>query len=78
MKIEDLACSNCWYFEEIIDGEGGLCRRHAPRPLVSVGGVVGEVCWPSVSVDDFCGEHPQFRVFLSRLDCLSRDTGSDG
>lgn len=77
MEIDDLECSNCRYFEEIIDRKGGLCRRHAPRPTVprSPSASVSEVCWPVVDADDYCGEHSHFRSLLSRT---SPGDGSDG
>jgi len=60
-----LQCGGCLFFQSIeLDGYDGLCRRHAPRPMViglrddgrpDVYKVVAD--WPQVTAEDWCGDH---------------------
>ena len=59
-------CERCCYWEDTGHG-AGLCRRHAPRALLSVrdadDGAVTVwpatsvvTLWPATSVDEWCGD----------------------
>ena len=67
-------CRNCRYWqgpippekrfcapEEMLKGEWGYCRRHAPRPAVeSVESFRGKsfvAVWPETMADEVCGEY---------------------
>lgn len=63
-------CPTCRFFESFgasINGVIGLCRRHAPRPSVTIwvdhaeqdaqGPGSYQVDFPPVDDEDWCGEH---------------------
>jgi hypothetical protein len=59
-------CRECIFFEQEVVGDyDGICRRHAPSPYVETKAVrdvrmfrddIVFFEWPSVTVDDWCGE----------------------
>lgn len=59
-------CGNCKYFDRIggdgREDEDGFCRRFAPRPKTAPRDAMTDSAydvvawWPSVMVDDWCGE----------------------
>ena len=58
-------CATCKHYEPWGEGQGGQCRRYAPRPSTMSRRQLDAICkdasdvvgvWPSVDADDFCGE----------------------
>jgi len=53
-------CANCVHFGSEQNGHSGLCRKNAPIPVRE--GLLDKddeshAYWPTVRVDDWCGEH---------------------
>jgi hypothetical protein len=59
MSRIDLACASCMFWEpgpsDAGPSDAGLCRRHAPRPVVG-GDAPSAVRWPHTTKTDWCGE----------------------
>lgn len=60
-KSNDFFCEDCIYFEDLDIDDIGLCKRHAPRPILGSaedvrGSKFEETRWPFVSKVDWCGE----------------------
>lgn len=52
-----MRCSDCRFYQELIGGGPGQCRKRPPR-VVRVDGEYGEITvWPTVRPDAWCGEY---------------------
>ncbi len=53
-------CDLCLFFEpKTVNGDLGVCRRHAPKPILSPARPVDDkpnVIWPQVTHSDYCGD----------------------
>jgi hypothetical protein len=76
--VERPTCGTCPYWdvpdtlnEEENDGNYGNCRRHAPSPVAvpeaDIDGDDAGVFWPITTLIEWCGEHPDFPVYLTWL-----------
>ena len=62
-------CATCPFFMPLpSDGTGdrGVCGNERPRPGVIDDDAWFSSRWPIVSVDEWCGSHPQFRDWILR------------
>jgi len=66
----NLGCKNCVYWEKFDNDGYGVCRRHAPQPLIQQSlhydaiqtHRYPPVSWPVTESDDWCseGKKPEF------------------
>lgn len=63
MNADRPLCQTCDYYQSVVANRG-QCRRHAPRAAVHA----GQIAFPRVSPDDWCGEHsslPQLKYEIA-------------
>lgn len=56
-------CCNCRFYAELIEGQNGECRRHAPVPITTRRGGRSDdyLRWQTVGDGEWCGDfemHP--------------------
>ena len=68
-------CKTCPYWERYApDAAGhphswGQCLRHPPQVIPQMS------CWPETTEDEWCGEHPGFKIYvMSRAALEHKDT----
>jgi len=74
--MTDLSCGRCIHWEKFDNRGYGLCRRHAPQPLVNQQVTYGEkgcesypaVSWPvTEEFSDWCSEGKESEYFIRNI-----------